>query len=207
MKVKDSELSELLEGLTIECDITILDKVGDFSLSEEKIHLFTGLTWENIIELREMLTSVRNSQTRDVTEALVVFLLKLRSGNSNKMVAAILQLEREQLVSDYAASIMNSFKKNVLPSRFGLHAISRCELIDSHTTDVSKMLFNSIDKLMLICDDTYARHQKSSNNEYQRKPYSGQKKVPLCKPLTICTTTGRVLDSRVCEIHSEIAHD
>ena len=63
MKVKDSELSELLEGLTIECDITILDKVGDFSLSEEKIHLFTGLTWENIIELREMLTSVRNSQT------------------------------------------------------------------------------------------------------------------------------------------------
>ena len=27
VKVKDSELSELLEGLTIECDTTILDKV------------------------------------------------------------------------------------------------------------------------------------------------------------------------------------
>ena len=60
-KVRDSELSELLEGLTIECDTAILYKAGDFSLSEEKIHLFTGLTWENIIELREMLTSVRNN--------------------------------------------------------------------------------------------------------------------------------------------------
>ena len=83
--------------MTTECDTTILDKVGDFSLSEEKIHLFTGLTWENIIELLEMLTSVRNNQTRNVTEALVV-LLKLRSGNSNKMIPAIFQLEREQLV-------------------------------------------------------------------------------------------------------------
>ena len=82
-KVKDPELSELLEGLTIEYDTTILYKVGDFSLSEEKIHLFTGLIWENIIELREMLTSVRNNKTREVTQALVVFLLKLRSGNSS----------------------------------------------------------------------------------------------------------------------------
>ena len=97
-KVKDSELSELLGSLAIDCETTILDKVGEFSLSEEKIHLFTGLTWENIIELREMLTSVRNNQTRNVTQALVVFLLKLRSGNSNKMIAAISQLEREQLV-------------------------------------------------------------------------------------------------------------
>ena len=47
---------------------------------------------------------------------------------------------------------------------------------------------------MLICDGTYVRHQKSSNNEYQRRSYSGLKKVPLCKPFTICTTTGCVLD-------------
>ena len=74
--VRDLELSELLEGLTIECETTILYKVGDFSLSEEKIHLFTGLTWENIIELREMLTSMRNNHSRYVTQALIVFLLK-----------------------------------------------------------------------------------------------------------------------------------
>ena len=86
------------------------------------------------------------------------------------MIPAILQLEREQLVSDNAASIMKSFKKDVLPSQFGLNAISRRELIDSHTTDVSKMLFNSTDELMLICDGAYA----ISNNEYQQKSYSVQ---------------------------------
>ena len=57
------------------------------------------------------------------------------------MIAESLQLEREQLVSDYAASIMDSFKKYILPSRFGLNAISRRELIDFHIIDVSKMLF------------------------------------------------------------------
>jgi len=42
-KLKSFELSELLESLSIECDTMILDRVGDFSLSEEQIHLFTGL--------------------------------------------------------------------------------------------------------------------------------------------------------------------
>ncbi|KAJ9586418.1 hypothetical protein L9F63_019933 [Diploptera punctata] len=44
---------------------------------------------------------------------------------------------------------------------------------------------------MLICN---AHHQKSSNNEYQRKSFSGQNEVPLCKPFTICTTDGYVVD-------------
>lgn len=46
----------------------------------------------------------------------------------------------------------------------------------------------------MICDGTYARHQKSTNNEYQRKSYSGPKKVPLCIPFTICTTDGFIVD-------------
>ena len=56
-----------------------------------------------------MLTSVSNNQTPDITQTLVMFLLKLKLGNSNKMIAVIFQLEREQTVLDYAASIMNSF--------------------------------------------------------------------------------------------------
>ena len=40
----------------------------------------------------------------------------------------------------------------------------------------------------------YIYHQKSSNNFYQRKSYSGQKKRHLCKPFTVCTTTGYIVD-------------
>lgn len=114
------------------------------------------------------------------------------------MIAAILQLDQEQLVSEYCTSVMKSFEKDMLSSRFGFNLnkidISKQDLIDFHTINIAKKLFNSNDKLMLICDGTYARHQKNSNNEYQRKSYSNQKKVPLCKTFTICTTTGRVID-------------
>lgn len=72
-KLKISDLSELLEGLSIECDSTIFDKIEDFSLSDKQIHLFTGLMWQNIIELREMLTSMRNTHTRYVTRSCGVF--------------------------------------------------------------------------------------------------------------------------------------
>ena len=47
---------------------------------------------------------------------------------------------------------------------------------------------------MVICDGTYARHQKSGNNEYQRKLFSGQKKLHFVNPLTVCTTDGYVLE-------------
>ena len=46
----------------------------------------------------------------------------------------------------------------------------------------------------MVFDGTYLRHQKSKNNEYQRKSYSGHKKYPLVKPVTICTTDGFVVD-------------
>jgi hypothetical protein len=57
------------------------------------------------------------------------------------------------------------------------------------------MLYINIgDHLALICDGTYLQHKKSTNNEYQQKLYLGQKKVHLCKPFTICTTDGYLVD-------------
>ena len=46
----------------------------------------------------------------------------------------------------------------------------------------------------LICDGTYARHQKSSNNEFHKNTYSGQKKVPFYKPFKICRSDWHILD-------------
>lgn len=50
-------------------------------------------------------------------------------------------------------------------------------------------------RLILIADGTYLRHEKSSNNYYQRKSYSSQKKVSLCKSFTICTNDGFIVDT------------
>lgn len=185
--VSPLELSKMMESLAIKCDSTLYDKLGDYSLSENQLRIFTGLNWENIIFLKDMMTSMRNRQTRSVTQALVVFLFKLRTGNSNKILASILQLENEQLISEYSSAIVKSFEEDVLPSHFGLNSSNRNDLIQNHTTEIAKSLFASHENLMLICDGTYARHKKSTNNEVQRKSFSGQKEVSLCKPFTICT--------------------
>jgi len=117
------------------------------------------------------------------------------TGKSNAILASILQLENEQLVSEYSSTIVKSFQKDVLPFHFGLTSSNRNDLIQNHTTEIAKNLFEfNHQNVMLICDGTYARHQKSTNNEFQRKSFSGQKKVPLCKPFTICATDGYVID-------------
>ncbi|XP_018403017.1 PREDICTED: uncharacterized protein LOC108779943 [Cyphomyrmex costatus] len=192
--LSSSEWVEMMGNLAIRCDSTLYDKIADYTLPENQLLVFTGLHWENIIQLRDMLTSMRNRQTRTVTQALVVFLFKLRTGNSNKLLASILQIEYEQLVSEYVSSIITAFEEDVLPSRFGLASVTKDDLINNHTTQMAKILFEVSDKLFVICDGTYARHQKSANNEFQRKSFSGQKKVPLCKPFTICTTDGFIVD-------------
>ena len=72
--------------------------------------------------------------------------------------------------------------------------MNRDNLIQNHTTEIAKKLFDAQDNLLLIYDGTYARHQKSTTNEYQRKSSSGQKKVSLCKTSTICMADGYVVD-------------
>ena len=62
--------SKLLNCLSISCDRELTDRVGDYTLSEERLKAFTGLTWEQLIELREMMPSMRNSENRNVTQAL-----------------------------------------------------------------------------------------------------------------------------------------
>ena len=51
-----SEFSKIMETLSIKCDSTLLDKIGEFSLSEKQIKIFTVLSWENILEIKDLIT-------------------------------------------------------------------------------------------------------------------------------------------------------
>ena len=95
-----------METLSIKCDSTLLDKIGEFSLSEKQVKVFSGLSLENLLEIKEMMTFMRNSQSRSVIQAIVVFLFKLRTENSNEMLSSILNIENEQINSDYSASVV-----------------------------------------------------------------------------------------------------
>ena len=63
-----SEMRKIMESLSIRCDSTLYDQIGDFSLSEKQLVVSTSLTWKNIRQLRDMLTSIRDRYTRSVTQ-------------------------------------------------------------------------------------------------------------------------------------------
>lgn len=193
--LSSEEVSLFLDLLSARVDAPLFNQIGDFTMPEEKLKVYTGLSWENIMELSNLLTSLKSSSSRSVVQALVIFLMKLRTGVSNKLLSSILQLEREQQVSDCCKQIIRSFEQDILPFRFGISSTSRQQLIEDHTTNISKALLKTADdQLLIICDGTYIFHEKSTNNEYQRKSYSGQKKSHLCKPFTICATDGFIID-------------
>ena len=81
---------------------------------------------------------------------------------------------------------------DIVPYNIGCENIDRNQLI-LRQSKLANILFPR-SKVIIIADGTYAFHQKSSNNFYQRISFSGQKKTHLCKPFTICTTDGFILD-------------
>lgn len=191
-----TEIHKFLEKLSTDVDSELHNKIGEYTISEERIQAFTGYTWENIICLKEMMdVHMRKSSGRNITQALVTFLFKLRSGNSDKLISAILGIDDEKNVAAFIKSVLNCFEQHILPSNFGYKAYCRQFLIDHHTAPAAKKIHDlPPNHLAIICDGTYLRHEKSANYAYQRKSYSGQKKTALCKPFTVCCTDGFVID-------------
>ena len=87
---------------------------------------------------------------RSKVQALTVFLFKMRTGNSNSTISAVLGINRVQTISDYAHSVLKAFETDILPYHFGLNTINRESLISSHTTQIAKTLFQKHENLLLI---------------------------------------------------------
>jgi hypothetical protein len=192
--VDREDFSLFTSALSAAANATIRDRIGSFAFTDDQIKIFTGLTYEQIETVASRLKSMRNVKGRTIVQALVIFLFKLRTGNSNATVAGVFGLPRPQQVSDILDSVITSFEKDILASGFGFTARTREDLIQNETSEFVRVLHGTTEHLALIYDGTYIRHGKSANSSYQRKSYSVQKKVPLCKPFTICTTTGYVVD-------------
>lgn len=188
------EVKIFFEKLSDNVQSDLHGQIGSHLISDERIKALTGYSWDSIDKITKKLETMRESHNRNVTQALVMFLIKLRSGSSDAFIAAILDVS-ENIVNQSINSILECFRTHVLPNHFGIQNYSR-EFLLTQKAVVADLLFGDYedDCLFIICDGTYLRHEKSSNNAYQRKAYSGQKKTPLCKPFTICTSNGFVID-------------
>ena len=80
-----------------------------------------------------------------------------------------------------------TFKKDVIPYYIGVSNLTRKFLI-SRQSVIAKSL-NSEANLILIADGTYAYHQKSKNNLYQRKFFFATKLVCKNQSIGVGVTT------------------
>lgn len=129
-----------------------LGKMKSFKLIEKQLRIFTGLASKNLCEQRDMFRSMKNTDNRTIMQALMVFLFEMRTGNSNKLIAAVLQLEREQLVSEHCQAVVDSFEKDILVMNFGLATVNREDLIRNYIIYAAKQLYNAEGKLMLMLE-------------------------------------------------------
>ena len=102
-----------------------------------------------------------------------------------------------------------------VPENIGFQHISRQEVLDKHTTDLSKKLLTVVPtQLPLVSDCNYCRFsaqvlnivfhfffiatylyiQKPSDNEFQRQTFSAHKSRSLVKPMFITATDGYIID-------------
>ena len=89
----------MMESVAIKCGSSLYHKLRNYSRYVKQLFIVIGLNWENITLLRDMMTLMRNRETHSVTQTLVVFIFKLRTGNFQEILVSILLLEYEQLIS------------------------------------------------------------------------------------------------------------
>ena len=146
--IQTNELRKFLDCLSDKVDDSILGNIKECSMSDERIFALTGFTWENIFEIRHLLETMRSSENRNVLQAVLTFLIKLRTRNSDRCFAAILDLKEKQ-VQRIIESVLQGFK-NILPQQFGYRSITRDFLI-KEVSPMAKKLHNLENNLGLIC--------------------------------------------------------
>ena len=161
------------------------------SITSDSCKSVTGLTESQFFDLVPKLKSIRDSQNRTKIEAIVIFLSRLKTNLSLESLATFFSLHRSKLMGNICNEVETAFLKDMTPYYVGCRNLTR-EILLSRQSKLAKILIPH-SELILICDGTYAYHQKSSNNLYQRKSYSMHKHANLCKPFTICTTDGFIV--------------
>lgn len=89
-EIKLTEFTRFFESLSARVDNELIDKIPENRLDERRLKVFTGLSWQKLHTIHDMIITLRNSIGRDIGQTLVVFLLKLLSGDFNSIVASIL---------------------------------------------------------------------------------------------------------------------
>ena len=175
-KIYDQHLIKLFDVLRPTSD-NIFEQFQKPELIEENLcKKFTGLTKIQFLQLSEFIISLNQNTKRTKYQLIALYLYWLKTGmNQNDLALIFGKNESQRCMSRYLNQIRFAIHKDFVPLFLG--AEKKRDFYLRYNSIMTQSLFDlEDDVLVLIADGTSCRIQKSNNNNFQYKTYSGQKK-------------------------------
>ncbi|CAH2092630.1 unnamed protein product [Euphydryas editha] len=190
-----SDIKQLLEELRAFALKAGLDFDTPGLLNDDDYWILTGLRMKDFNELYTIVKDkMRNTHIRSIRTSLAVFLMKLRTGLSYKVLSTLFCLPKIA-VSRCISTVRDIMMSEFVPKYLGVDHVSREDFMKMHTRPFAKELFcPNEEKVIVVADGTYIYIEKSGNYRFQRRTYSLHKGRPLVKPMMIVSTTGYILE-------------
>jgi hypothetical protein len=161
-----------------------LDFDDDTVLGEEEYKALTGLSKHHFTQLTQVASEGGLESTRimPVRRALALFLMKLRTGEPNAILASLFNLKMPRQVGRVIQRVVVALKRSFVPYHLGINHLTREQAI-THIPDYCRVLMPSApESVTVIVDGTYSYIQKPGDNSCQRKRFCMHKNRHLVKP-------------------------
>ena len=189
--VNRATLTKLMQDMRQFCHAQV-DAFVDFKcINDEDCINLTGLTSGQFEDLCcHVLHHVKSTPSRSPRMSVGIFLFKLKSGMSNRLLSTLFRLSKSS-VRRAIKTVRKAMMRSFVPLHLGIECVTREKIINEHTRPLAKSLFGVGDNgMILVLDGTYIYIQKSNNFSFQRQSFSLHKNRPLVKPMVVVTSTG-----------------
>uniref|UniRef100_K1QXM2 Uncharacterized protein n=1 Tax=Magallana gigas TaxID=29159 RepID=K1QXM2_MAGGI len=137
---------------------------------------------------------VKSTPSRTVRTSLAIFLMKLRGGDSNRILSTLFNFSKSGIRRSIKVIRSALIDGNFVKENLGFQHITREETIHQHTRPLAQTLFgDNTQPQVILLDGTYIYINKSSNFKFQRQSFSFHKGRQLVKPMVIVSTSGYFL--------------
>lgn len=188
------EMMSIMERLSVRND---LDFSNPSNMSPVMCHYWIGMSGDQFNELLLTVPSLCEN-VPNAGLSLSIFLVKLRTGDSNERLSTLFKIPRstlERYMDKARECLMNQF----VPQYLGFNHMSVQE-VAARNKIIPEGLFGNPElapeakPAIIMCDATYIFVQNSSNYKFQKNTYSLQKLDNLVKPFMLVCCDGHILD-------------
>ncbi|CAF0948707.1 unnamed protein product [Brachionus calyciflorus] len=166
-----------------------INRISDIECKE-----ITGWTKKEFICFTQFITKINNNSQRTKEQLIALYRYWIRTGTNQSTLAKLFGNKTTQVqISNYLSQIRNAIYNEFVPYFLGSNR--KREFFLKHNNQMVMELHQlNKDDLVIVCDGTYTRFEKSSNNEFQYLSYSVQKSATLLNPFIICCADGFIID-------------